>query len=238
MPLRRGQLPERLFVAADWPASLRFDPSGERLAWVSEQSVGSGGSLSVADVTRGARLWTTRTDGAVAFSPDGSLVASGFGLFAAQTGKPLRRLGHDGPEPVRWQVFSPDGQRLCLGTADKVGCWVVATGERSWQREVRTSGGTFDGRGGTLLLAAGARLLLLDPADGRQRLEVTYASEVAARAQLPDGPYELFGTAEPTDGLCTLGARVLPFAICEASLGGPKHLWQAALSGDPSVIEP
>lgn len=232
--------PAKLIPVAGMQASnLCFDPRGERLAWVGGGFAVSKGELAVADLASGAVLWTAPTEGGVAFSPDGARLASGFRVFDSQSGKVLSELHFEHPVfNLPWLTFSPDGQRIAFGTSDRVAVWRAATGELVWQRELAATGGAFGEGGHALLLATGAQLLVVDPTDGHERLAVSYASELAARAQTPDGHLQLFGTQRPTGELCMLGARVLPFEICEASLGGARQLWRGALTGDPSAIDP
>jgi WD40 repeat protein len=72
---------------------------------------------------------------AVAFAPDGKVLASGAGdqiirLWDTATGKELRRCeGHFGA--VTAVVFAPDGKTLYSGSADTtIGVWEAATGKR------------------------------------------------------------------------------------------------------------
>ena len=67
----------------------------------------------------------------VAFSPDGSTLASGgwdIKLWNAQTGDLINTLGHDSSV---WSVaFSPDGSRLASGSSDKtIKLWNAQTGD-------------------------------------------------------------------------------------------------------------
>jgi WD40 repeat protein len=57
----------------------------------------------------------------VAFSPDGTQVATGSSdgsarVFGAATGAEISRLGHDGP--VTAVAFSPDGTQVATGSSD------------------------------------------------------------------------------------------------------------------------
>src|SRR5207244_9477435 len=75
---------------------------------------------------------------AVAFSPDGRLLAADHGtevrLWEVATGKVARALGGQG-SPVRALAFSADGRRLALGTSSEedrraaVELWDVADGK-------------------------------------------------------------------------------------------------------------
>ena len=83
------------------------------------------GRARVFDAATGAELARLDHDGpvyAVAFSPDGTRVATGSGdgrarVFDAATGAELARLDHDGP--VNAVAFSPDGTRVATGSADR-----------------------------------------------------------------------------------------------------------------------
>lgn len=113
--------------------SVRHSPDGSTLA-----SGGRGGSVSLWDlatsrvrsrlaghrttpyfdgvVRQNAMIWT------VAFSPDGTLLASGADdmsiiLWDVKSGRPVRTLaGHK--HGVRSLAFTPDGKKLASGSAD------------------------------------------------------------------------------------------------------------------------
>jgi WD40 repeat protein len=79
--------------------------------------------------------------GAVAFSPDGKVLAaggweSGVRLYDTATWKEVRRLKKDedgGGLGLRCVVFSPDGKTLASGDLfNRVAVWDVATGEKRW----------------------------------------------------------------------------------------------------------
>ncbi len=106
--------------------SATFSPDGKTLA------VGSYGRVKLWDVAKGAvaRTLTGFADRvvALAFSPDGALLATGGGaptadgelrLFDAATGKPIADIRPSHSDTVFGVAFSPDGKHLATGGADK-----------------------------------------------------------------------------------------------------------------------
>jgi WD40 repeat protein/tetratricopeptide (TPR) repeat protein len=148
-------------------STVAFSPDGTRIA------SGSGGrdaqrnplpgEVLVWDAQTGQRVFTLRGHtawvGSVAFSPDGTLLASGSGdqtvkVWAAQTGRQLLDLpGASGPV-----TFSPDSQRLASASPDKtLKVWDVSMsteGRQAGSTEGRQAGSTEGRRaGGRQLLA-------------------------------------------------------------------------------------
>ena len=82
-----------------------------------------------------ASTTTARAVNAVAFSPDGTRVATGSGdrsarVFDAATGAELARLDHD--DAVNAVAFSPDGTRVATGSVDgSARVFDAATGGRA-----------------------------------------------------------------------------------------------------------
>jgi WD40 repeat protein len=142
-----------------------------------------------------ARFASMGSVGAVAFSHDGSLLASGerdgtVRLWEVATGHELRRLkGHK--DSVQAVAFSRDGRRLASGgESGWVGLWDVETGRELWLREVGTAAVQ------SLAFAADGQLLASGGRTGRVQLWKTVdgkrgkAVEARASSMLifsPDG---------------------------------------------------
>jgi WD40 repeat protein len=131
---------------------------------------------------------------AVAFSPDGKLVATGGGgtlkLWEVASGRELRTLSH-----ATWAeavAFSPDGKLVATAGWDKTAkLWEVASG-----RELRTLTGhtsrvnavAFSPDGKVVATASGDRTAKLwEVASGRELRTLAHATSVEAVAFSPDG---------------------------------------------------
>jgi WD40 repeat protein len=105
------------------PRSIQFSPDGKLLAWSCGEVVGvsdaATGELRI-KMESSHDHWPT--NGALAFSSDGALLASGGDdstilIHDVGTGKEIARLtGHKGP--ITALAFSADGRRLASGSAD------------------------------------------------------------------------------------------------------------------------
>ena len=128
-------------------SSIAFSPDGKRLAlasrnrWDSSRNSWGVGEryLSLWDVATGRELLTFKghasTVSSVAFSPDGTRLASGswdrtVRVWDVATGRELLTLKVPSPERIFSVAFSPDGKRLASGSAlGIVKLWDVATGK-------------------------------------------------------------------------------------------------------------
>jgi WD40 repeat protein len=166
-------------------------PDGRLLAIVGER-----GKVRLWDPVTGERLRTlghNLTAWAVAFSPDGRLLATGFAsvqLWDMATGERLQTFTGVGPG-VSAMAFSPDGRLLATADSDgTVRLWDPATGEHraltGHTGNVRGVAFSPDGR----LLATGGRdktARLWDPATGEQLHILVKHGSVWGVAFSPDG---------------------------------------------------
>jgi WD40 repeat protein len=143
----------------------------------------------------------------VAFSPDGSIIASGSGdklvlLQRARTGRRVAVL-RGATAPVEAIAFSPDGKRLAAGTEDgRVMVWSVPSGRLL--RTVRDPTGkgiwgiAFSPDGALLAYGDGSgKVWLTDASDGHA-VRVLMANAQFALAFAPDG--RALATDAPTSG--------------------------------------
>ena len=116
---------------------LTVSPTGKYLAW------GNGGKIHLFDVTLGREACLLRVNSAVdsvAFSPDGTLLATPFDgivrLWEVDSGKTIRDLSSSGCSATGCQAvtFSPDGKTIAVGESQgrTLGCRHGETQGDSW----------------------------------------------------------------------------------------------------------
>jgi WD40 repeat protein len=151
-----------------------------------------------------ALLEDTKPVVAVAFSPDGSMLATGSSdwigwtghvrLWAVTSGRELRRLSPGWTSGVSGLAFSSNGGRLLAGGTDGiVSAWQVKTGHklarlgrRSWVNN--TDAIAFSPDGSRLATAGNDKTARVwDAASGQQLLKITHDATVQAIAFSPDG---------------------------------------------------
>ncbi len=120
-----------------------FSPNGTRIATASHR----GHQIKIWESNTGRELMTLNGHlnfvNSVAFSPDGSLIASGSSdgtvkAWDAETGQVM--LTCSGASDVRGVAFSPDGKRIALGSGDHaIRVWSTRTGQEIIKIDGHTS---------------------------------------------------------------------------------------------------
>ena len=145
---------------------------------------------------------------AVAFSPDGKLLATASAgdtarLVAVADGRELARITHD--EGVTAVAFSPDGKLLATASEDKTARLVAVADGRELARITHDfpTAVAFSPDGKLLATASLTKARIVAVADGRELARVTHDGTVWAVAFSPDG--KLLATAS-ADGTARLVA--------------------------------
>jgi WD40 repeat protein len=204
-------------------AAQALSPDGKLLA-----EAGAGETVHLWDTGTGKTVLTcTASDhvGALAFSPDGKLLAGGslylntVHLWDVATGRELTPdVGHH--REVVALTLSPGGKLLASNGHDgRVRLWDAATGRqlRAWPGPNHPAGAlAFSPDGRALAFNEGGRLGLWSPATGRRLLRVEGAGRCDLVAFTPDGR-ALFGCGYP---LWDPGPAV-GFHLLDVSTGKP-----------------
>jgi WD40 repeat protein len=193
----------RTISATTWsatPLALAFTGGGQRLEVADASALGTWNLASQARIT--AQPFARPAPGnAVAFSPDGSTVATGGAdgnvrLWDAATQQEIGSPMSSDARPVAAVAFSPDGTLVAAGSADgNVQLWDTATQQEAGSALV-TGGAEVD----ALAFSPDGKLLATGGQDGTARLwDVTTGSQVGATMATGDTVSALtFGTGGTT----------------------------------------
>jgi RNA polymerase sigma-70 factor (ECF subfamily) len=204
-----GKLLMTLDERGETTNAIVFSPDGRTLV-----CAGTDGIVRIFDVASGQRRHAFRADvTAVAFSPDGKLLATGSGrwltVWDASTGKEIRGLsGHEAQ--ITAVQFSPDGKRMLTASMDgSVRIWDVETGKEVRRVDAHKAGvhSAAFSPDGLLLATAGAdgKVRVWDLALGRQvSVFSADAKQVNSVAFSPNGKTIVSGGA---DGSVRIWAR-------------------------------
>ena len=211
--LQNGALGRGILLSLE---AYELNPSSDARASVVSAQLATG---SIVGLLSGHTAYVT----SVAYSPSGSLIASGSGdklvlLQNAATGRTVAVL-RGATAPVEAIAFSPDGRLIAAGTGDgRVMIWSVASGRLL--RVVRDPAGkgiwgvAFSPDGALLAYGDGAGKVWLTKASNGQTVRVLVVNATYALAFAPDG--RTLATDSPTSGAdlwsIRTGARLEHFA--------------------------
>ncbi len=220
---RTGEHLENLVHHIDSVRTVVFSPDGKHLA-----SGGNDSRLRLWDAKTGHHITTLRGGGpAVAFSPDGELLANEYGgdgiigtigLWDVQMGE-LRYVSEEYHGLLTCMVFSPNGKTLVSASRDsEIVLWDIPTLQRrlsiTTQHTEAVSSVAFSPDGETL--ASGSfdqTLRLWDPHTGKRKAALQYPDYVTSVAFSPDG-------------------RILASASCDGTI----LLWEIEADGRPADV--
>jgi WD40 repeat protein len=243
---------ESRVLGAGFSLEAAFSPDGRRVAAATSTRMPSG--LTGGEL--GTVLWDTETGQelmrfvdkgdwptAVAFSPDGTLVAAAVSqglatgqvrLYDTRAGKLLRTLPDpaQGPAPPCDAVaFSPDGTRIASGAQDRVvRMWDAATGKQLWEgkRHAGTiSAVAFSRDGRRLASASGGIMRNLGPRGPRWPVDVeNYVPDLKVHDAATGE--ELLSLSLPRK---TRALAISPNGEVVAAGFGPSYLWLVGMVG-------
>ena len=169
-------------------SAMDVDSSGRRLALVTNLMEST--TLQVFDTADGTKVWSMRASvSAVAFSPDGTVMAAGgtdgVAMLDPATGKTIAHLPHD--RPVTALAFSADGRKLATGSQDSTRLFDVAS-----RTELRRfdGGGQLAGiaaDGSRLVTVAGTTVRVFDATGGRELSHATLPGPAGSLKVSGDG---------------------------------------------------
>ena len=194
---RTGEHLENFIYHIDYVWTVVFSPDSKHLA-----SGGNDSRLRLWEANTGNHIATLRGGGdAVAFSPDGKLIASEYGgdgiistigLWDVYSGE-LHHVLNGHYSPLTGMAFSPDGKTLVSASRDsEIVLWDIPTLQRrlsiTTQHTKAVCSVAFSPDGETLASGSFDRTLRLwDPHTGERKAALQYPDAVTAVAFSPDG---------------------------------------------------
>jgi WD40 repeat protein len=171
-----------------------FSPDGKRVIILGARTMTNKGGVTVRDAQTGAALLELKGYPSMAYSPDGTQIASTSGntvtVWDTQTGTALVELkGHT--SNVFGVAFSPDGKRIVSGSGDRtVRVWDARTGTTLAELKAHTgpvTGVAFSADGNRILAAGGGAVFVWDAPIRIPEVElVGHTAWIRAAAFSPD----------------------------------------------------
>ena len=222
-----------------------FSPDGKLLA-----SGGYDSRLRLWEADTGHHIVTLRGGGdAVAFSPEGELLANAYGgdgiigtigLWDAHTGE-LRHVLSKHHSPLTCMAFSPDGKTLVSASRDsEIVLWDIPTLQRrlslTTQHTEAVSSVAFSLDGETL--ASGSfdqTLRFWDPHTGEQKVALQYPDAIISIAFSPDGKTLAVGWGEWANNRIQL-LDLKTFQPLNTLVGHTEDITDLSFSPDGSIL--
>ena len=191
---RTGEHIENFIPHIDYVRTVVFSPDGTFLA-----SGGYDSRLRLWEANTGNHIATLRGGGpAVAFSPDGKLIASEYGgieaigVWEVETGELHHVFGRH-YSPLTCMAFSPDRKTLATANRDsEIVLWDIYTAQRRLSLTTHHTEGVysiaFSPDGKTLVSSSSDQTLRLwDPNTGEHKVTLQYPDSITSVAFSPNG---------------------------------------------------
>lgn len=241
---RTGDHLENFIYHIDYVWTVVFSPDGRYLA-----SSGNDSRLRLWEAHTGNHIFTLRGGGdAVAFSPDGKLIASEYGgdnimstigLWDVHTGE-LRQVLKRHYAPLTCLAFSPDGKTLVSASRDaEIVLWDIRTLQRrlsiTTQHTETVYSVAFSPDGETLVSGSFDQTLRLwDPHTGKRKAMLQYPYEVTSVSFSPDGGTLAVAWGEWTNQIQLLDTETLQ--PIETLVGHAEAITDLAFSPDGGTL--
>lgn len=188
--------------------SVAYDPQGARIAAACFNQTTGARTLQLWDANSGAQLlFINGVNGSVAFSPDGSRVASDNGstqavnLYDTRSGQLVQTIQTNIVGGTKQAIFSPDGVHLITGNGEgTISAWNIATAQQVFNFSGYTSSvnDVVINKAGTRLASVheDGSLVLWDGNSGQQLSNFKSAKPLRSVSFSPDGDVVVSGGDE------------------------------------------